>query len=73
MEGPLSGTLTGSCAVKLKGIDSWVYISHLRKDPTLDWSTERTPVLKLTLKQCLCEVSKNEKERYHMILLLCGI
>ena len=52
MKGPYWVILTSSCTAKLKGIDSWVHISHLKTAPAQDWSIERTAALKLTLKQC---------------------
>ena len=30
-----------SCAVKLKGVYSWIYISHLRRASVLKWSKEK--------------------------------
>ena len=33
---------TSSCTAKLKGIDSWINIFHLRRVSSLDWSMERT-------------------------------
>ena len=36
----------------MKGVDSWVHLSHLKTAPAPDWSIERTADLTLTLKQC---------------------
>ena len=49
---PYQVLLTSSYTEKLKGIDSWIHISHLESAPALDWSIERTADLKITLKQC---------------------
>ena len=48
---PYQVLLTSSCIVKLKGIDSWISISHLESVPALDWSIEMTADLKITFKQ----------------------
>ena len=51
-KGPHQVLLTSSCAAKLKGIDSWIHISHLKRTPAPDRSTARTADLKLSLKRC---------------------
>ena len=45
--------LTSSCAGKLKEIDSWIHISHLKRASASDWSVESTADIKLTFKQLL--------------------
>ena len=49
-KGPYLVFLTSSCAAKLKGVDPWTHISHLRRAPARDRSIEKTFDLKLTLK-----------------------
>lgn len=39
-KGPYQVHLTNPCATKLKGIDSWFHVSHLKKVPTPCWTAE---------------------------------
>ena len=50
-KGPYQISLTSSSTEKLKGIDCWIHISHLKRAPVPDWSIERTADLQLTFKQ----------------------
>lgn len=47
---PYQVLLTNSCAAKLKGTDSRIQVSHLKRVPAPDWSIGGTDDLKLTLK-----------------------
>ena len=40
--------LTSSHKAKLKGTDSWIHISHIKRAAAPDWSVEKTADLKLT-------------------------
>ena len=50
-KGPYQISLTSSSTEKLKGIDCWIHISHLKRASSSNWSVESTADIKLTLKQ----------------------
>lgn len=41
--------LTNPCAAKLKGVDSWIHVSYLRKAPQTSCTSEPTGELRLEL------------------------
>ena len=46
-KGPYLVLLTNPCAAKLKGIDSWIHVSHLKKVLAPHWTVQLKEDLKL--------------------------
>lgn len=52
-EGLYKVLLTNPSAAKLKGIDSRIHVSHLKRIPTPEWSSQPTEDLKLKISEQL--------------------
>lgn len=51
--GPYQVLLANPCATKLKGIDLWIHVSHLKRTPTPEWSSQLIEDLKLKISKQL--------------------
>lgn len=64
-KGPYQILLTNPCATKLKDIDSWIHVSHLKKAPastTPDYTSQPVGNLKLKLSKLAPEQQSPGRE-----------
>lgn len=69
-KGPCEILLTNPCAAKLRGIDSQIHVSHLKKIPTPTWSSQPTEDLKLKISErskTTTRIFTLDGSRWHLI------